>query len=234
VIAYDTWMSEEALEGKLAPLGIPVARFCCYRLNTLGAEIPRLGRIVGREEAAAEYLHYFQKCLQETKERLKGLGKRVRLYAEGYSRFVTYSKKGPAAQVLECAGVENLAAHLPVPAPRITAEWVVAENPQVIIKVTTATYVKMGFGSEDLRAVVDFRKELLQRPVWDQIDAIKTGRVHLISGEIWSGPRAAVGLLYLAKWCYPDRFQDLDPEQVHRQWLRKWHQKELKGIYVYP
>lgn len=234
VIAYVTRVPPEVLEGKLAPLGIPVARLNCYRVDTLEEDIPLLGKIVGREKQAEEYLQYFRKYLHETAVRLNGVEKRVRLYPESFSDLVTYSNKAPAAKVLEWAGVDNIAADQPVPVPHVTSEWVVAENPQVIIKVATHSYVKMGYGSENLQAVVDFRNELLRRPAWDQIDAVKSGRVYLILGEIWTGPRAPVGILYLAKWCYPERFRDLDPEQVHRQWLRKWHHQELKGIYVYP
>ena len=74
----------------------------------------------------------------------------------------------------------------------------------------------------------------MNRPSFRQLEAVKNGRVYLLSSEIWTGPRAPISILYIAKWCYPDRFKDMDPEAVHRDWLLTWHDKELKGIYVYP
>jgi iron complex transport system substrate-binding protein len=234
VIVHDMWQTKEAFEGKLAPLGIPVARLILYRLDTLATEIPILGKIVGREKAAAEYLRYFQNCLNLVKERLRGLKRKTRFYGESFSNLTTYSKKSWSNKVADWAGLENIAADQPVPFPRIASEWVVEKNPEVIVKAAAASFVRMGYGTDNLQAVINFRNELLHRPAWDQIDAVKTGRVYLLAGEIWAGPRAAVGILYMAKWCYPHRFKDIDPEQVHRQWLRKWHHQELKGIYVYP
>ena len=64
VIAYEMWMSKEAFEDKLAPLGIPVVRLYCYRVEHLDREIRILGRIAGREEKAGEYLHYLQNVLK--------------------------------------------------------------------------------------------------------------------------------------------------------------------------
>lgn len=235
VIAYEMWMSEEAFEAKLKPLGIPVARMYCYRLDRLEEEIKTLGRIVGKNERAAAYADYFHDTLSEVEKRLERLqGKKVRLYNESYGPYKTISDNSGHEAFLHLAGVENIAAGQPVRFPEITAEWVVEKDPEVIVKVASSTYVKTGYGVKDVQAIDVFRNELMRRPVWQQITAVKNDQVHVLSNELYVGPRMPLGVLYLAKWAYPDRFTDIDPQELHRQWLRKWHNKELEGIYVYP
>ncbi|MGQ9920591.1 MAG: ABC transporter substrate-binding protein [Desulfobacca sp.] len=234
VIVYDIWLSPDQLEGKLAPLGIPVARLNCYRIDTIRSEIAILGKLLGKEAEAAAYLQDFDAVLALTTVRLQGLARPVRVYAEGYSEHTTSSRRAPNHELFALAGMENIAADLPVPSPRVTPEWVVTANPAVIIKAATASYIKMGFGIGNLAAIQKFHAALCRRPSWEQIEAVQKGRVYLMASEINSGPRLPIGLLYKAKWCHPERFRDIDPEQVHRDWLRRWHQQELRGIYVYP
>jgi iron complex transport system substrate-binding protein len=234
VIAYEMWMTQEAFEDKLAPLGIPVARMYCYRLDRLPGEIRILGKLAGRPEAASAYIRYFENTLQQVQGRLQGLGRKVRIYNEGYGAYKTVSDGSGADKILAQAGVQNIAAGQPVPWPEISAEWVVEQDPEVIVKVASPAYIKTGYGIKNARAVDGFFAELLHRPAWQQIQAVRQGRVHILSSELWIGPRAPLGILYIAKWCYPERFKDIDPQAVHRQWLMKWHGKELKGIYVYP
>ena len=63
---------------------------------------------------------------------------------------------------------------------------------------------------------------------------LKDGQVYVVSIEIYTGPRAPVGVLYFAKWLYPQLFADLDPEAVHREFLSRFHGLEAKGAWVYP
>ena len=234
VIAYEMWMSREAFEAKLNPVGIPVIRLYCYRLEHLESDIRVLGKIAGNEAKAEEYVQHFRKVLDDVEKRLAGLSKKTRVYAESYRDYSTVARKSGADTLLEAAGVDNIALSQPVPFPSITPEWVVDQNPEVILKASSSVWLKMGYGITDVDAVRAFREGLMNRPAWSRIDAVKQGRVFLLSNEIWTGPRAPVGILTIAKWCYPDRFQDIDPQTVHREWLLKWHGRELKGIYVYP
>ena len=234
VIASDRWVSDDAFEAKIGTLGIPIARIPCYRLNRLKEDIRLLGRISGKEEKASEYAAMIENALDGVSERLKKVKVPVRVYSEGYGDYVTSSVGSGAALLLERAGVANIAADQPVPFPRVSAEWVVVQNPDVILKAAGATYVKTGYGITNIKGIASFWDEILNRPGWYHINAVKNHRIFLISSEIWAGPRAPVGILHIAKWCYPELFEDMNPRAFHREWLQKWHHKELKGIYVYP
>lgn len=234
VIAYEMWMTEDAFEGKLAPLGIAVARMYCYRIARLDEEVRILGRLVGRESEAEAYIQHMHQILDTVAVRLQGIQTRTRIYNESYGAYKTVSDNSGADILLELAGVENIAAGQPVPWPEVSAEWVVEKDPEVIVKVASATFVKTGFGITDVQEIDAFRNDLISRPAWSHIEAVKKGRVHILSSELWVGPRAPLGMLYIARWAYPERFRDIDPEELHRQWLMKWHHKKLEGVYVYP
>jgi iron complex transport system substrate-binding protein len=124
--------------------------------------------------------------------------------------------RGRADILLDLAGVANIAAGQPMPWPEITSEWLVEQNPNLIVKVASATFIKNGYGVDDVQAIDAFRNDMIARPAWNQIKALKTGRVHIPASELWVGPRAPIGILYIAKWAYPDRFTDMDPEAIHR------------------
>ncbi|MCK4326370.1 ABC transporter substrate-binding protein [bacterium] len=235
VITYDMWRpSQKEFAEQLAPFGISVVRAPCYRIDRLAEDVKILGKIVGKEEEAQEYIEYYQRILDEVQSRLRSIKKKVRVYGESYGDYVAVSKGSGAYELLKRAGVDNIAGNQPISSPRMAPEWVVDENPEVIIKAASSGGVRMGYGILDKEAISNFRNRLVARPVWDRIEAVKKGRVYIISAEIWADPRAAIGILYVAKWCYPELFKDIDPEAIHRKWLMKWHRKELKGIYVYP
>jgi iron complex transport system substrate-binding protein len=221
VIAYEMWMTQEAFEARLAPLGIPVARMLCYRVEHLDSDIRTLGKIAGREKEAEAYIDHFQAVLGEVRKRLEGVAPRVRVYAESYRDYSTVARGSGADTLLELAGVDNIALSQPVPFPAISPEWVVEQNPEVILKASSSQWLKMGYGVTDLDAVVAFRHGIMNRPAWTRIEAVRNNRIFLLSNEIWTGPRAPIGILTIAKWCYPERFADIDPEAVHRDWLRK-------------
>jgi iron complex transport system substrate-binding protein len=234
VIAYEMWMTREAFEQKLMPAGISVARMYCYRMDRLDEEIRVLGRLVGKETEAETYILDRHRILNQIAGRLQGLETRVRAYLESYSPYQTVTTGAGGEQLLERAGIDNLAAALPGPWPQITNEWLVKENPELIIKAASTTYIQNGYGCKDMQIVSGFRDQMMRRPGWNQIRAVRENRLYLLSSEIYTGPRAHIGVLYMAKWAYPERFQDMDPEAVNRQWLMRWHDRMLKGIYAYP
>jgi iron complex transport system substrate-binding protein len=234
VIAYEMWMSQKAFEAKLVPLGIPVARLYCYRIDHLDKEIRILGRLVGRQDQAEAYIAYKNRIIDTFKQRTGKLNPKVRVYNESYAPFQTVSDGCGADLLLDLAGLDNIAAGQSIPWPDATSEWLVEQNPDLIIKVASATFIKNGYGVDDVKAIDAFRNALITRPAWDRIKAVQNGRVHILASELWVGPRAPIGILYMAKWAYPELFSDMDPEAIHRRWLKQWHNRELKGIYVYP
>ncbi|MGQ5711437.1 ABC transporter substrate-binding protein [Desulforudis sp. DRI-14] len=233
VFGYGKFLKPEIV-AQLERAGVPVVLLDCYKVKTMAQDIRTLGLILNRQKEAAAYIAYFEKYQRLFKDRTKDipLARRPRVYLEGYT---DYSGSGPgsgAAEMLDTVGARNIAAVLRVPYPKVSPEWVVAQSPQVIIKACGSS-IPSGY-DEKPEAMVKKRDEMIRRPGWDKITAVRQGKVYLISSEIYTGPRAIVGLAYFAKWLYPDLFKDVNPEAIHKEMLQKFHGIELKGAYVYP
>ncbi len=223
VIAYDRWPSEDSLEDRLLPMGIKVLRVACYKINSLTRDIKILGKLVSREKRAKEFSDFLQKYLNLISERTKGIAQKVKVYQE-YNDYCTVSGGSGGDEILKIAGVENIASGFRIPFPEVSAEWVLAKNPDVIIKVPYS----------GIEVNEDIFRKLINRPGWSELKAVKENKVHLISYEVWAGPKAIIGALYLAKWSYPDIFSDINPKVIHKELVKNFYNEDLKKVYVQP
>ncbi len=67
------------------------------------------------------------------------------------------------------------------------------------------------------------------------MDAVEDGRVHLLTSDIYTGPRYIIGVMYMAQWLYPDAFADIDPSEIHREYLVRFQGRDIQDtIFVYP
>ena len=233
VFGYGKFLKSE-LAQKIEAAGIPLVYLDCYKPATMGQDVRTLGKILGKEKEAEEYAAFFEKYLTQIKERTKNLKpeEKVRVYLEGYTDYSTVAAGSGGAEMLALAGGVNIAEGEKTSYPKVTPEWVVAQNPQVIIKAASSQ-VSHGYGATD-EGMKKLREQIMSRPGWQQIRAVKEGRVYVISSEIYTGPRAPVGVAYFAKWLYPKLFADLDPEAMHRELLSRFHGLEATGTWVYP
>lgn len=101
------------------------------------------------------------------------------VYLEFYGDYATVAGGSWGAQFIELAGGRNIAAAEQVPNPKVSAEWVLAQNPQVIIRALSEDF---GYGTtaETARAK---RAEIMSRPGWKQITAVKQGQVYNEQGH---------------------------------------------------
>jgi iron complex transport system substrate-binding protein len=90
------------------------------------------------------------------------------------------------------AGGDNIASKADSPYPQLSAEQVIAQDPEVIV-LADAAY---GVTVDSVKA----------RPGWDQITAVKNGAIYPIDGDIISrpGPRILDGLKALASFIHPE------------------------------
>ncbi|MGB9802970.1 ABC transporter substrate-binding protein [Desulfofundulus sp.] len=233
VFGYGSFLKPECV-AQLQRAGIPVVFLDCYKVKTMAQDIRTLGVILNRRQEAEAYIAYFQKYQKLFAERTKNipLNKRPLVYLEQYTDYTLSGPGSGGAELLDGIGARNIGAGLREAYPKISSEWLVARNPQVIIKACS-TSVPSGYG-ESADAMKSKRTEMMHRPGWNRISAVRQGKVYMLSSEIFTGPRAIVGMAYMAKWLYPQLFRDINPEAIHKEMLKKFLGVELKGAYVYP
>ena len=248
------------LEEKVEAAGVKVLRLDCYKPETFAQDVEVLGTILGKEARADQYLEFIEASVREIEERVSSIpaAEKVKVYFEWFTPYVAYGAKSGPDQLITRAGGRNIyegggeIVTMPGYDPEMSGvyslmspEWLVQQNADVIIKdyIDMESMMKMGqepkktgYTSEpDPSGLAKGQEEIENRPGWQVIKAVEEGKVYIFSfGELASSPRWAVGLSYMAKWFYPDLFEDLDPQAFHADWLEEWHGLEAQGVFVYP
>ena len=235
VYAY-AYHHHSELEKTLNAAGIKLVPIDFHKPKTYSNAIRTMGYILNKNEKAEELINFEQQHLDLIKERVEDLEEyqKPREYWEDHGK--EYLSVGPGSlehdNIIYCGGI-NIFADASVPWPNVDPEAVIERNPQVIIKSICARTVPSGYGVSDTGPMEELRNDIMTRPAWDHIDAVKNGRVYLISTET-SSTHSSVYLSYLAKCLHPELFEDIDPVEIHREWLEKFLGIEYKGVYIYP
>ncbi|MCK4733869.1 MAG: ABC transporter substrate-binding protein, partial [Methanophagales archaeon] len=214
--------------------------------------VRKLGYIFDRKEAAEEYINWRIDWIDKIKSRTEGLseGKKPRVFIcsdkgiiVGEKTFRTSGKIDTVSQMCILAGGKNIAEDLPEfvqPAYAITVdpEWVIEQNPEFIFVHDGRT--PYGYGMDDPETrLKGIRDIYMNSPVLANVAAVKTGNVYIMNGIFRNDVTGGVtGAVYIAKLLYPNLFEDLDPEEIHQEYLTRFMQVDYDldehGVFVYP
>ena len=230
VLAYGKWPGKDKLEEKLVGTDIVVIRLNLYIPENMTDDVQKLGIVLEQEENAQELIDFYQYHTDLIGERVGSLPKEDRqsVYLECYSDFKTVSAGSGGDQMCVMAGGRNIASDLIGAYPKIDSEWAIAQNPDVVVRAASASYDN----TSEPEAILS---DIVSRPGWAGMDAVEGGRVHLLTSDIYTGPRYIIGVTYMAKWLYPDTFADLDPASIHQEYLKRFQGMDIPdNIFVYP
>jgi iron complex transport system substrate-binding protein len=233
-LVADSMMSEENRK-KLESAGIPVLMGWIADPVQGMKVMEDLGLVLGKEERAQEFIGFIKKYQDLIQERISGLKQedRPKVFFEWTETpYYTVANGSSSDTFIGLAGGINIAKNLGNASHSflsVSPEWVIKTDPDVIIQTPASD---KPYNESDLKG---FREAILSRPELQDVTAIKTGRVYVISSEITYGVRSIIGELYLAKCFNPDLFKDVDPEAVHRELVEKFYGLSLEERpYVYP
>jgi iron complex transport system substrate-binding protein len=164
----------------------------------------KLGEITHRQDHAEEFARYTENTVNTIKGRIDKIpaGQRPKVYyARGPNGLETGLGGSINVETIEFLGAHNVAAERKGGMATVSAEQVLAWDPDVIVAIESA-----------------FAKNVRNDPVWAPIKAVRTGRVY-VSPELPFGwvdfppsVNRLIGLWWLAKILYPDQFpEDLRP-----------------------
>ncbi len=222
-----TW--EEA-ERQLEPFGIKVIVCNAYYTNEFENSCDILGKVFSKEEKAEELKTYFTKKLDYIQNQLKDVPKK-RVYFEYRTEGNTTVPGDFFYYMVEFSGADNI--FKDEYAVQIESEAVVEANPEYIIKVS-APEVYSSYYPPSIEENEAIKEELISRPGWDEIDAVKNDNILLLSHYVHGGASKLVGTMYIAKFLYPDKLEDLHPETVFKDWLERFQQLKYIEGHTYP
>lgn len=230
------------VEKGLAPFkNILNAGFDIHKPDEFADDLMALGKIFGKEAQAQEYLGWYNEKTEDVEKAIDGLNM-PKVYLESSStspkigELGTYGKGSGLSQLTRIANGYNVAKDLELEWPKVEWEWVVKQNPEVIILTKYATAEKLGWDAAPSTDSVDLEKminELKSRPGASSVPAVKNNRIYVFDSYKFFGPDGVIGLTYLAKALHPEA--DLDPSSVEKKYFERIGQEfPDNAVSVYP
>lgn len=210
--------------------GIPVIVETDWDPTTIGTAVSHLGILLEKEDEAEELIDFMGTYQEIVDERVSGLSDEDKpaVFFEWQRAYYSMGSGTLFHNLTTVSGGRNIAAEEPVQYPTLSPEWVVERDPDVIVR-----YVSNTAGENLTENMAERRNEILARPELAEVKAIKDDRVYILGDPVASGIRSLIGELYLAKWFHPTLFEDIDPEAVHRELLKKFFDQDLVEVGVY-
>jgi iron complex transport system substrate-binding protein len=175
--------------------GIPFVILATRTLDDVMKDIRLVGILTGHVDEANALVEQLESRVDAVTEKTQAEDlERPRVYLEYYP-YWTYGPGSFGHDLIELAGGINIAENTSSEYPMLTSEFVIAQNPEVIVftigYMTTTTAEEIG-----------------SRPGWDEITAVSEGKVFSIDDNLTSryGPRIVDGLEALAALLHPDLF----------------------------
>lgn len=241
-VNYDLVQSQLA---NMEAAGVPVV-FVNYHAQTL--ELHRdstllLGEVMGQQERAQKIVDFYEEQMAVVSDRIAALGAdapRPSVYME-FSRGVgtygnSWADKMWGAMIPQCGGVNIAAGLSDGNQVDVSAEQVIAADPDVIIfaaspQTDISDNVALGYGADEALA-----KEHLaaykDRDGWQHLSAVETDRMGALYHDLSRHIFDFAGAQFMAKLLQPELFEDVDPEANLRAFFEAFMPVELDGVWT--
>lgn len=226
VVFTDSQIHDEEI-AKLADCEIPVVTDVTSDPERIFFLIRNMGLILDKKEKAEEIIDFMEGYLDTVHERISDLDLKEKalpkVYFESHSEYKSASSQTSYHKTIVEAGAINIAASELSKLPVLSPEWIIEENPDVIIRRVS--------GDESYEEMKALRDEIASRPGFRNIAAVQNGKVFIIKSDVFMTLRYPIGLLYYAIYFHPDIFGDINPVKAHRDLIIKFlGEKEWNNI----
>ena len=231
---------ETGLVEKLGAAGVNVA-FVDFRRNATENTVPSLllmGRILGEEKRAAEFIDFYIAQMRKVTNVVDGIPAEDRPLvaienAAGWQNDFCCWSFGPYnfGRFVELAGGVNYASTLAnAYSVDFSLEGLLEADPDHLIG-TGANWIESRpevssilLGYEGDPAVnAEKLQALAARTGFAELRAVKEGNMHSIYHQFYNSPYHFIAVQQIAKWLYPDDFEDLDVDanfkELHNRFL---------------
>lgn len=209
-----------------------------YDPDDIPTELTKLSILLEREERGSEYIEWCNEYEALVEGLIAGKEKpKVFITTTGaIGKTTEIPTSGPGTaddKLIKEVGGINIADNLtpPIPKyPKVGAEWVLKENPDVIIMKVTGFYGGWDSTAEPKSKIND----LLEGKGWDNLNATKNNSVYAVPWSAIYGMEQPFAMTLLAKIFHPEI--EIKPTDVYKEFL-----EEFMGIsypegkvFVYP
>lgn len=227
-----------AIERKLVSLkNITVAGFH-FTPEIMTEELHKLGKLLGKENEAEDYLNWYSERKADVKKSLDGEAS-PKVYMElsskdGLNSLETPGKTNSLNALITNAGGDNIAKSQSKPVVKVKWDWVVSKNPDVIICMQSRDFTGWNAPpSIDTIQLEIAKNEILTRPGANGISAVKNDQIYFVPIDMLNGIKNVAGLTELAKLFHPQL--NIDPSDVYEEYFERMGISYPKNrAFVYP
>lgn len=180
-------------------LGIPTAFFSFRSVPDIFAAVGDVGRLAGTPVRAQRAADSLRQAYAQLQERTRALPDRPRLlFLIGDETLYAFGRDSYVQDLIDAAGGESLTASIDRQAPVLSEEFVLEEQPDVIVGAWGEQY--------DTGRLADLH------PGWQAVPALRNGRVHSVDPDLFlrPGPRVVEGAHRLAALLHPQSLAAAD------------------------
>lgn len=179
-----------------AALNVPIYFFSFTSMDDVFDGLRRMGTLLGTKQAAADTARVLEDRLSALRAHTKDLAPSERprvLVLVGDETLYSFGKDSYVHALVDAAGGRSITASLDEAAPTLSEEYVLTEQPDVIIGAWGADY--------------DPKRLLALHPTWDVVPALQNDRVYSLPAALLlrPGPRLVAGAWQMAARLHPDR-----------------------------
>lgn len=237
---------ETGLLGKLEKAGIATI-FVDFRQDPTQNALPSvqlLGRVLGREKEANAFADYYLRQTRSIYARIGAIPDKQKpmVFVERAAGLLPCCATfGPFnfGRYIEEAGGRNWGSQFfSAFQAQAAQEKVLSDNPDIYF-LTGANWYGSNPGSNAVSLGYDATPEqvqkqmaeLMQRPGFQQLKAVQGKKVMAFYHQFYDMPYYFIAELAMAKEFYPDRFKDVDPEAVFKEFHEKFLPITYSGVF---
>lgn len=227
-----------AVERKLSAYeNITIAGFH-YSQEIMREELRKLGRLLGKEKEAEDYLSWYSMRKSGIVDAVKSETD-PKVYIElsskgGIDSLESPGENNPLNPIFRDAGADSITRALPKSTSRVKWSWVVSRNPDIIIVVRSGDFTGWSRPpSLDTVEMEGLMSEISDRPDARSVSAVENRRIYFISGDILQGIKNVIGLTQLAGIFHPGLMNDTN--EVYEQYFQRLNATSPEDhVLVYP
>ena len=239
VCAYANWPDAGKLDDKM-PDGINIVRLDFYKAETLREEMIKLGYLLNKRERIDEYITWHDRYIDAINDKVSGIpdDEKVTVFIDsgGGKTFgrKAYSTGTGMHDLCTCAGGVNIAEGYVENYADVETEWILEQDPDIIIGLS----YKGGYETNDNTLMKVHYDDILALPGFANVAAVQNDRIHIMSSGFAFAPHYPASLAMMAKWLYPETFDDLDTDAIHQEYIDTFIGIDFdvseQGLFEYP